>query len=154
MRPQTVGQLVAAPLLLRVAAWVIDALIILILTIILDLALFGEDVQERESLAMVMIVMAVYHIGFLVSRSATPGKAAVGLSVVDRQGMALQPDRAILRYLVYFIGGSVLGLGTLVSVVLVIVDRQRRALHDRVAGTVVVRGRPQGTPREDGWRRD
>jgi uncharacterized RDD family membrane protein YckC len=143
MRPVLTGKLMAAPLLLRVMAVVIDALIIVTLTIIADLALFGEDVEQQQSLAVVMIIMALYHIGFLVAKSATPGKAAVGICVVDARGLALRPDTAILRYLVYFVGGSILGVGTLISLALVLFDRKRRTLHDRVAGTIVVRGRPK-----------
>ena len=37
------------------------------------------------------------------------------------------------------------GIGAVISLVLVNVDRDRRALHDRVAGTMVIAGRP-GAP--------
>jgi uncharacterized RDD family membrane protein YckC len=144
MRDEVAGELKTAALWMRLVALLIDALIIVLVTLVLDLILFGTDTHERESLGLVMVVMAIYHIAFLTAKSATPGKTALGLSVTDRKGYALRPDTAILRYVVYFVGGSVLGVGSVVSIVLVIMDRERRrALHDRVAGTLVIAGRPR-----------
>ena len=85
---------------------------------------------------------AVYNVAFLATRSATPGKMAMGLYVGDAQGRPLAPDAAVLRYLVQVVGGLLFGIGTLVSLVLVLVDPQRRAVHDRVARTRVFLGRP------------
>ena len=67
----------------------------------------------------------------------------MGLYVADKQGARIRPDTAILRYIVYLVGNSIV-VGLAISVVLVLVDPSRRALHDRIAGTLVLR-RPQGT---------
>jgi uncharacterized RDD family membrane protein YckC len=91
---------------------------------------------------VVTVAPAVYHVLFLVAFSATPGKMAMGLYVGDVEGRRLMPDKAILRYLVYFIGAQIL-IGTLISLFLFFTDTpQRRTLHDRVAGTLVLVGKP------------
>jgi uncharacterized RDD family membrane protein YckC len=140
------GQLLPASVLLRTAALLIDAAILSVTTLAL-LALLGDTrLERRESYAALVIVVALYQIGFLVAVSATPGKIAMGLYVGDRQGHRLRPDTAILRYLALFIGGTLFGIGTTISVALVLVDRRwRRALHDRIAGTLVLSGRPPQT---------
>ena len=90
-----------------------------------------------------MIIAASYHIFFLCTMSATLGKLALHLYVSDRQGQRIRPDTAILRYLTYMVG-QLIFIGMVASAVLVLVDPRRRAIHDRVAGTLVVVGRPPG----------
>ena len=81
---------------------------------------------------------------------ATPGKIAMGIHVADKDGGRPRPDSVILRYVVLLAGALPFGIGTIVSILLVASDReQRRALHDRIAGTRVLDGRP---PIEE-WRR-
>jgi uncharacterized RDD family membrane protein YckC len=64
----------------------------------------------------------------------TPGMALVGLRIVTRVGEPLSGRRAFVRVLMLPVSFLLLGLG-LVGAVL---DRERRALHDRLAGSTVV----------------
>ena len=64
----------------------------------------------------------------------TPGKTMVGLRAVRREGGTLGPRRALVRVLVLPISWVLAGLGF----VGIAVGRERRALHDVVAGSVVV----------------
>jgi uncharacterized RDD family membrane protein YckC len=137
--------LTVAPLHLRIGAALIDAVILLVINAALVAAAnpdsLGESSTANEtSYAIALISGAVYYIGFNAIVSATPGKIAMRIYVADRQGARVRPDTAILRFIVFLVGSIFLfGIGALISIVLVIVDPNRRSLHDRIAGTLVLR---------------
>jgi uncharacterized RDD family membrane protein YckC len=64
----------------------------------------------------------------------TPGMAVVGLRIVSRTGDPVSGHRALLRVLTLPLSFGLLGLGLLG----IVFDRERRALHDVVAGSTVV----------------
>jgi uncharacterized RDD family membrane protein YckC len=64
----------------------------------------------------------------------TPGKALLGLRVLSRQGTMLSSGRAALRALALPISYLLFGAGFLG----IVVSRERRALHDLIAGSAVV----------------
>ncbi len=64
----------------------------------------------------------------------TPGMAVVGLRIVTRSGEPLSGRQAFLRVLVLPFSIAVFGLG----LIGVVVDRERRGLHDLAAGSTVV----------------
>lgn len=100
-----------------------------------------------------LLLQAVYHVGFLSTRSATPGKMLLGISVrkVERPGR-ISAGTAFMRMLLPLSVG-VFSLIPLVSYLVFFVtladliwpakDPRRQALHDKIAGTQVVRGRQQ-----------
>lgn len=66
---------------------------------------------------------------------ATPGKVLLELRVVDaRTGARPSPAQALVRALGYVVSAAPLGLGFAWAAI----DRDRRALHDRLARTRVV----------------
>jgi len=67
-------------------------------------------------------------------RGQSPGMMAVRIEVTDRDGEPLSATRALLRTLVWPLGMLPLGVGAAP----VIFDDERRALHDMLAGTVVL----------------
>jgi uncharacterized RDD family membrane protein YckC len=134
--------LTIAPLLLRSGAFLIDFTATVVIAFGTAAALGDSALARRETFGAIVVLVAVYHLSFLIGASATPGKMAMGLYVGDTSGRRLAPDRAILRYVVYFVGGPVLFVGYIASTVMVLADQQRRALHDRIAGTLVLAGRP------------
>jgi uncharacterized RDD family membrane protein YckC len=138
-----------APRGARVLAFLLDGLILIVAIITLGAMSLSLGMDLRGFVPIPVFVLALYHIGFLTAAGATPGKAALGLSVVTKAGAAVPPDTAILRFLVYFVCGALFPLGTLLNLALFLGDGRRRTLPDRVAGTVVVRG---GVAREEGWR--
>lgn len=75
-----------------------------------------------------------YHVFFWVFAGQTPGKALLGLRLVTSSGNRLTPMRAILRFGSYIISALPLYLGFL----WVLIDDRRQALHDKIAGTVVI----------------
>ena len=148
MRETSTG-LVLGPILLRAVAFLIDwiSLVAFFLLVgpLLGFELQDGQARDGETLAAFWVLSAIYHIGFWCWRSATPGKLAVNIYVAYPDGTRIRPDTAILRFIVYMVSFLTFGIGALISLVMVNVDRDRRALHDRVAGTMVIAGRP-GAP--------
>jgi uncharacterized RDD family membrane protein YckC len=77
----------------------------------------------------------VYAAWFTGTTGQTVGKIATGLRVVDEEGRPPGAARALLRATVGVAGVLFFGAG----LVPVLLDPERRALHDRLAGTRVVR---------------
>jgi len=84
------------------------------------------------------LLPAVATVFFLTRLRATPGKLVLRAEVVDaRTGETLSARKAWIRVL-----GSVLSYMTLgVGHLMVIFDRRKQALHDKCAGSVVIRAR-------------
>jgi len=78
----------------------------------------------------------VYYVYFWGARGATPGKSLLGLTIVTESGETpIGYGRALLRLAGYGASSLLLGLGFL----LIAFSPDRRALHDRIAGTRVER---------------
>ena len=144
--PQAPHQLKPASLVLRALAILLDSAIIFILAVVI---IGLDDIGEGSGLAFYLGGWAVYYIGFTMAAAATPGKVAMGIHVASKMGSRAQPDSVILRYVVMMAGALPFGIGTVISILLALTDPQRRSLHDRIAGTLVLDGRP---PLEE-WRR-
>ena len=155
---------VTAPLTLRLVALVIDAGIYFV-AVNLIMRLTGDGLlilaMEADAPLLTIAWAGVYEWGFLLLWSATPGKWLLGMYVANGDGAGVRPLNAAIRvaaYHFFFIGsffaediglrtmGWIFMLAVLASVALVLTDPQRRALHDRIAGTRVLRGR---APKQD-----
>jgi len=92
-------------------------------------------VLASVTLAVVGLLLgAVYFVGFWGLRGATPGKRLLGLEVEGEDGARpIGISRAAIRLLGYGLSGVLLGMGFF------IVAFGGTALHDRIAGTRVVR---------------
>jgi uncharacterized RDD family membrane protein YckC len=84
---------------------------------------------------VVVLVGAAYHVGFWALRGATPGKGWAGLAVVGEDGSPLGWPRALARGVGYALSAAALGIGFLM------IAFGGVGLHDRIAGTRVVRRR-------------
>jgi uncharacterized RDD family membrane protein YckC len=122
----------------RGAAFLIDWAIVLLLSMFVA---FGtvQGIEARTPIALV--VLSLYQIGFLIATAATPGKMAMRMHVAAPDGARLEPDKLILRYLIFLVMTLII-VGIAINAVLILTDPQRRALHDRIAGTRVLPGRP------------
>jgi uncharacterized RDD family membrane protein YckC len=91
------------------------------------------------SQALVMLVNigfgASYVTWFLGKHGATPGKMALGIKVVLSDGRPVSYTRAFARHFAEWISAIVLMIGYL----MVAFDDKKRALHDRICDTRVVR---------------
>lgn len=139
---------------IRLAALVIDGVIILIFNLI------GRQILGDEGAVaswLVTILSTAYFIGFWAWRGQTVGKMVIGAKIVRADGSPLGIGRAILRYLGYFVylliarflPGPDYTVFIVVAVGLFVValNRQKRGLHDLLPDTVVINTRPK--PLED-----
>lgn len=109
------------------------------------------DVTTGAGLALVLVVLAVnlvWEVLFLAWKQATPGKLIVGLRVRRRDTPDL-PWSSIVRRVGFVVGLGLLGQLPVLGVLFALVglldylwplwDGKNQALHDKVAGTNVVR---------------
>jgi len=85
--------------------------------------------------SLALLLGMLYHVYFWSVKGATPGKELLDLRVATDAGVSPLPlSNALLRALGYLLSAASLGLGFLM------VAFGGRGLHDRIAGTRVVRG--------------
>lgn len=143
---------------IRVAAALIDAIILGIAAGVLQSVFFGSifriprlepgtsiDINALAPLFvffgaawLVQIAMAACYEAFFVARlAATPGKMAMGLKVVCGDGSPLSLGRSFGRYFAKILSGMILCIGFII----VGFDSQKRGLHDMICETRVVKSR-------------
>ena len=98
----------------------------------------GNLVSWNRSSGVVIGIFAVWELAYFGCSWATSGRTAgmalFGIRVVRANGTALEPGRAAIRALAFPLSFLFCCLG----LVGIIVGRQNRALHDVIAGTVVI----------------
>lgn len=102
----------------------------------LDTALAG-DPALWGGIALAAAIACVYLFVLQVVLGRTFGMRALGLRVVDLYGEPPGAGRAALRAVGYVVAAATLGLGF----AWIGFDKEKRGLHDWLAGTYVVRGR-------------
>ena len=138
----------------RLAAYILDRLILGVLLFVPRVyalaARLGSDALSRAVLfrfswsdILLWAAAAAYFILFTAFTGSTPGKKAMGLTVVSPEGqrpdlMTVVSRETFARYL----SGLILCIGYL----LCLVDPERGALHDRICDTRVVYA-PEKLPR-------
>jgi uncharacterized RDD family membrane protein YckC len=130
---------------IRVAAALIDTILVIIITLPLLMMIYGMDyfngalgtpVPGIWDFIISYVLPAVAIIIFWIYRSATPGKMAVKVKIVDaKTGEQPSTGQCIGRYFAYFVSSLPLGLG----IIWVAFDKRKRGWHDMLAGTVVIR---------------
>ncbi len=145
----------------RLVAYIIDQLIIVsIISLVTAVAGFvmqslriNELIGAQRIAQVIMIILALvliisflilYNIGFWMLAGQTPGKRLMGLRIVRTDGERITIGPAIRRWVGYWIS-AILFLGYL----WVLVDDRRQALHDKLAGTLVV----YSWPEQEDWER-
>jgi uncharacterized RDD family membrane protein YckC len=113
---------------IRCAAFLIDIAVLAVLERLLRLT--GQNPWPVFALDT-----AYFFLLFVFLRGRTLGKLVFGLKVIKADGSDLEPWRALLRALFYALDELLVGIGFLLAAV----DEERRALHDVVLGTRVVR---------------
>jgi len=114
----------------RVAAYLIDSLILLIPGLILGLLpILGFFLQ----LAMWATYKMIFEAG---ERQATPGKRAMGIKVTTLDGERISKGQAVGRYFGSLLSGLILGIGFIMAGF----TARRQGLHDMMASTLVVNG--------------
>ena len=75
-----------------------------------------------------------YNVWFLGKYGATLGKMACGIKVIMADGRKISYGRAFGRYWAYILSGFTLCIGYIMAGV----DKEKRALHDRICNTRVI----------------
>ena len=98
----------------------------------------GKQVSwNRQDIVVVIAYVAweFFYFGYSWAVSGrTLGMAVLGIRVVRADGAPAEPRRGVIRSLVFPLSFLLLGLGFLG----ILVQRERRALHDLIAGTAVI----------------
>jgi uncharacterized RDD family membrane protein YckC len=145
------GRLDYAGFWLRVAAKIIDGMILFVVNILayIPMVLFvglADPAQDPESLdptillftcstyLLQMLAAALYEIIFVARWAATPGKMLLRLRIVMADETSLGWGRATGRYFATLLSGFTLGIGYLIAAF----DDERRTLHDHICGTRVI----------------
>ena len=124
----------------RAAAFVIDALLVVV--ILTPLMVLGFGVHrislhpaEHSWDLLVFVAIALAVIGFWRYCGATPGKIALGVKIVDAaRGAPPSSLRLALRFAGYLVSALPLYLGFL----WIAVDRRKQGWHDKIARTIVI----------------
>ena len=134
---------------IRVLAWFVDAVTLLVFTTPLLVLLEGLA-PPQGGLVVVIVswtaitlvggiltaaIQMLYETWFVGRYGATPGKMACGLKIVRPDGSLLTFRRAFARYWGKVLTGMTMGIGFL----LITVDGQCRSMHDFICDTRVVR---------------
>jgi uncharacterized RDD family membrane protein YckC len=124
----------------RTAAFLIDWLMVTVITVPLIVLVFGANYFSLEpatrawDLATLLVVGAVV-IGFWRYCGATPGKLALDIKIVDaKTGGPPSTWRLVVRFLCYFVSAAPIYLGF----IWIAIDRRKQGWHDKIAGTVVI----------------
>ena len=134
-----------ASLDVRLLAVIIDYFIIFAIYCVIAtlIVLFIDQKQLRiiVSLAGLGIVPEAKFIYSIVMESSTRqgtwGKVLMGLKVSDEKGNPITFSRSLVRNLSKILSTATLGLGFMMG----FFDKRQQCLHDRIAGTVVIKDR-------------
>ncbi len=132
---------------IRTGASIIDSAIILIMTLPILNMIYGEKYWDNPGSYMVLgvwdillsyVLPAIAVIIFWIYKSATPGKIATQLSIVDaKTGEKPSTGQFVARYLGYYVSVIPFFLG----MIWVAFDKRKQGWHDKLAGTVVIRNK-------------
>ena len=144
-RPDPNFERLRAPFSLRCGALLVDYILVVgVVAFATILARAFDDGRRGGGLLLTtgyLVALGVAFLNFVVVTSfsgRTIGKWVAGLRIERRDGVRLSFGRALLRHLVgYPLTLLTLGVGFLVAAF----SAEGRALHDFLAGTVVVRSR-------------
>ena len=123
---------------IRFLAKVIDIVVLWAVTFILTFAgMSSFNPMGGSAVANIggFLFGLVYTIFFLGSYGATPGKMALGLKVVRSDGSKITYGRAFGRYWADILSSLTLSIGYIIAAF----DEEKRALHDRICDTRVVK---------------
>ncbi|MBT7951278.1 MAG: RDD family protein [Gammaproteobacteria bacterium] len=132
---------------LRTAAAIIDTTLIFIIVLPMLTLIYGQQYWDSTSMVYGFwdilfnyILPAIAVILFWVYKSATPGKMALKLKIVDANtGGKPSTGQLIGRYFGYYVSMLPFMLG----IIWVGFDGRKQGWHDKLAGTVVVKNNSQ-----------
>ena len=129
----------------RLAAVLVDVILILLITIPLALLAYDRTIPANDPIGegitgilIDWVLPAVCIILFWVYKAATPGKMAMMARIVDaKTGETPSTQQFVIRYFSYLLSTLPLFIGFL----WIAFDKRKQGWHDKVAGTLVIRTR-------------
>ena len=119
---------------IRTAAAIVDT--VLLLAVITPVFFFESLNQSQLGLIVNYILPPIAIILFWIYKSATPGKMAIRLSIVDANtGGRPATWQFVVRYFGYYVSMLPLFIG----IVWIGIDKRKQGWHDKLARTVVIR---------------
>ncbi|KAA3436040.1 RDD family protein [Rufibacter hautae] len=150
---ETSQPVVYAGFWIRFVAWIIDAVALaipnwIITTVFLAGTAVVTDELESNPFAifaamsssfMITFVLSLLYKSILESSSwqATLGKRALNLKVTDEQGKRISFSRSLGRSVATYLSGAIMAIGYIMAAF----TSRKQALHDKLAGTLVVKTR-------------
>jgi len=146
----TTGEMIYGGFWIRVGASIIDGIVMGIINTLIGLIVGllivfvagrgGHSPAVALGLgALNILISIVFSVGyvtyFLGKFGATPGKMACGLKVVRSDGDKISYGRAFGRFFANYLSAMILCIGY----IMVAFDDEKRALHDRICDTRVIR---------------
>ena len=132
----------------RVAAALIDGLLVSVVTVPLTLA-FGDgdgyaDAARSSAASSISAVVTWLYSALMESsaKQATVGKMALGIIVTDLEGGRIGFGKATGRHFAKILSALILGIGF----IMVAFTQRKQGLHDILAGTLVIRGQAPSVP--------
>ncbi len=138
------GTFIYAGFWIRFVAALLDAIILFVASVIVQLFLMPMFRSRRPEVFLMAlgvqyligIAIAATYEGLFVSRfGATPGKMALELKVVRPDGGPVSLGRAVGRYFAKLVSAIILCIGYIMAGF----DSEKRALHDMICDTRVIR---------------
>lgn len=131
------GTLNYAGFWIRFGAKFVDVIVLQVVGFIAGFVIVPSAPGEFNVVALLVnfLIGLAYNVYFLGAYGATPGKMACGLKVVTAEGGPVSYGRAVGRYFAEIVSGLILGIGYIMAAF----DEEKRALHDRMCDTRVIK---------------
>ena len=136
---------VGAKIIDGIILWLVNTIFSLIAGFVVTMIFWGSTETEAVHPGMfifygLMYILqicfnAAYATYFVGKYAATPGKMACGIKIITADGGKVTYLRAFARHFAEFLSGIILGIGYL----MVAFDREKRALHDHICNTRVIK---------------
>jgi uncharacterized RDD family membrane protein YckC len=131
---------------IRFVAEIIDALLLGIISQSVDLFIkfprfetvttpFSVFSILSLSVSIKFLINITYYVFFNGRYGATPGKMVIGAKIVNTDGSPISYTKAFARFFAEMLSGFILGIGYIMAAF----DSQKRALHDRICNTLVIK---------------
>ena len=118
---------------IRFVAVILDSIIIGIPAAIIQTVLvMASGVMAMQYVVQLLAAALVIYLNGI--HGATPGKMILGMRIVNAKGKYIGIPHAILRYIGKFVSAIIFGIGFL----MIIWDKKKQGLHDKIASSFVV----------------
>lgn len=87
------------------------------------------------AISIKFLINIVFYVFFNGRYGATPGKMVIGAKIVNTDGTPISYTKAFARFFAEMLSGFILGIGYIMAAF----DIQKRALHDRICNTLVIK---------------